>query len=115
MVAPTCDLMSSPRMGRPASLKRFDQYSEEEINTGMQLMKAQPASMICSTYHLVAISEPTGRYDTTTSVLVSFSSPTISAVGPGALVMTCERYLPRPSWVIPRTTGAFSLGTLVNL
>src|ERR1035437_5836825 len=108
MVAPTWDLISSPRMGRPASLKRLPQYSEEEIKTGMQLTKAQPASRICSTYHLVAISEPTGRYETTTSVLVSLSNWTISAVGPGALVITSERYLPRPSWVIPRTTGTFS-------
>ena len=26
----------------------------------------------------------------------------MSAVGPGALVMISERYLPRPSWVMPR-------------
>ncbi len=31
------------------------------MKTGMQLTKAQPASSTCSTYHLVAISEPTGR------------------------------------------------------
>ena len=26
----------------------------------------------------------------------------MSAVEPGAFLMTCERYLPRPSWVMPR-------------
>ena len=31
------------------------------MKTGMQLTKAHPASRICSTYHLVAISLPTGR------------------------------------------------------
>jgi hypothetical protein len=31
--------------------------------------------------------------------------PTMSAVSPGALVIFCERYLPRPSWVMPRCTG----------
>jgi hypothetical protein len=41
------------------------------MNTGMQFTKPQPASMICSTYHFVACSEPTGRYETTTSVRVS--------------------------------------------
>ena len=29
--------------------------------TGMQLTKPQPAARICSTYHLVAVSLPTGR------------------------------------------------------
>jgi hypothetical protein len=57
------------------------------MKTGIPLTNAQPASMACSTYHLVAISEPTGRKLTTTSVFVSCSSLTISAVGPGALVI----------------------------
>jgi hypothetical protein len=30
--------------------------------------------------------------------------PTMSAVGPGAFSMIWLRYLPRPSWVIPRST-----------
>ena len=37
------------------------QYSELAMKTGMALTMPQPASRICSTYHLVAISEPTGR------------------------------------------------------
>src|ERR671920_350125 len=42
------------------------------MNTGMQFTKPQPASRTCSTYHLVACSEPTGRYDTHTDVVVSY-------------------------------------------
>ncbi len=61
MVAPTCDLMSSPTIGRPALRKRSPQYSSRAMNTGMQFTKPQPASSTCSTYHLVACSEPTGR------------------------------------------------------
>ena len=61
MVAPTWDLMSSPMTGRPRSWNRFCQYGSRAMKTGMQLTKAQPASSICSTYHLVAISLPTGR------------------------------------------------------
>src|SRR5436309_3205089 len=101
MVAPTCDLMSSPTIGRFAFLKRLDQYSSRAMNTGMQFTKPQPASRICSTYHLVACSEPTGRYETTTSVLVSLRISTMSTVEPGAFVIFWERYLPRPSCVMP--------------
>ena len=72
------------------------------MKTGMQFTNAQPASRICSTYHFVACSEPTGRYDTTTSVRVSLRIWTMSAVWPSAFVMRCDRYLPRPSWVMPR-------------
>ena len=61
MVAPTWLLMSSPMIGRPRSLKRFCQYGSRPMKTGMQFTKAQPARRICSTYHLVASSEPTGR------------------------------------------------------
>ena len=61
------------------------------MNTGMQFTNAQPASRICSTYHLVAISLPTGRKLTTTWVSVSRSMPAMSAVGPGAFVIICER------------------------
>ncbi len=39
----------------------------------------------------------------------------MSAVGPGAFSMICERYLPRPSWVMPRTTVTSFLGTSANL
>ena len=39
----------------------------------------------------------------------------MSAVSPGALVIFCLRYLPRPSWVMPRWTGTPSLGTSANL
>jgi hypothetical protein len=31
------------------------------MKTGTQFTNAQPARRICSTYHLVAFSEPTGR------------------------------------------------------
>ncbi len=40
----------------------------------------------------------------------------MSAVSPGAFEIFSLRYLPRPSWVIPRYTGTSSLvGTLANL
>ncbi len=39
----------------------------------------------------------------------------MSAVGPGALVMTSERYLPRPSWVMPRSTLTPRFGTSASL
>ncbi len=61
------------------------------MNTGMQLTKPQPASSTCSTYHLVAISLPTGRKLTTTSVRVSRRMLLMSAVLPGALVMIWDR------------------------
>ena len=89
-------------MGKPRSRKRLAQYSELAMNTGMPFTKAAPASSTCSTYHLVAISEPTGRKLMTTSVPVSLRILTMSAVGPGAFLSTCERYLPKPSWVMPR-------------
>ena len=44
MVAPTWLLMSSPMMGRPASANRLAQAGSEAMKTGMQLMKATPAS-----------------------------------------------------------------------
>ena len=37
--------------------------------------------------------------------------PTTSAVGPGAFSMIWLRYLPRPSWVIPRSTFTPMWGT----
>ncbi len=61
IVAPTCDLMSSPMIGTPAFLKRSLQYFSRPMKTGMQFTIAQPALRICSVYHLVASSEPTGR------------------------------------------------------
>ena len=61
------------------------------MKTGMQLTKAQPASRTCSTYHLVAISLPTGRKLTTTSVRVSRRMPAMSAVEPGAFLTICDR------------------------
>ena len=36
----------------------------------------------------------------------------MSAVEPAALVIFSFRYLPRPSWVIPRWTGTSSFGSL---
>ena len=38
----------------------------------------------------------------------------MSSVSPGALVIFCFRYLPSPSWVIPRCTGTPRLGTSEN-
>ena len=39
----------------------------------------------------------------------------MSAVWPGALVIFSFRYLPSPSWVIPRWTGTPSGATSANL
>ena len=41
----------------------------------------------------------------------------MSAVSPGAFLIFSLRYLPRPSWVMPRYTGHAELlaGTLANL
>ncbi len=61
IVAPTCDLMSSPMIGSPASSKRRAKWPPLAMKTGMQFTIAQPAWRICSAYHLVASSEPTGR------------------------------------------------------
>src|SRR5438874_1184495 len=44
MVAPTCDLMSSPTIGSPAFLKRLFQYSSRAMKTGMQLTNAHPVA-----------------------------------------------------------------------
>ena len=111
IVAPTWLLMSSPMTGRPSSANRRCQYGSRPMNTGIALMKPTPARSACSTYHFVASSEPTGRYDTTTSTWRSLRIPTTSAVGPGAFSMIWLRYLPRPSWVIPRSTVTPSFGT----
>ena len=81
------------------------------MNTGMALMNPTPARSACSTYHLVASSEPTGRYETMTSTSRSLRMETMSAVGPGAFSMTWLRYLPRPSWVMPRSTLTPVCGT----
>src|SRR5438046_322545 len=40
--------------------------------------------------------------------------PAMSAVEPGALVIICERYWPRPSCVMPRWTGTPRWGTSAN-
>lgn len=45
MVAPTCDLMSSPTIGTPASVNFFAQTGSEAMKTGSALTKATPASM----------------------------------------------------------------------
>jgi len=45
MVAPICDLTSSPMMGRPASVNFRAHCGSEAMKTGRQLTKAQPASM----------------------------------------------------------------------
>ena len=38
----------------------------------------------------------------------------MSTVGPGAFLMICDRYLPRPSCVMPRCTLTPSFGTFAN-
>ena len=45
MVAPTWDLMSSPTIGRPASVNFWAQTGSEAMNTGSALTNATPASM----------------------------------------------------------------------
>ena len=49
-----------------------------------------------------------------TSTSRSLRMPTMSAVGPGAFSMTWLRYLPRPSWVIPRSTVTPVCGHLLE-
>ena len=46
---------------------------------------------------------------------VSLRIPTTSSVSPGAFSTTSERYLPIPSWVIPRETVIPVFGTSANL
>ena len=111
IVAPTWLLMSSPMTGRPSSANRRCQYGSRPMNTGMALMNPTPAWSACSTYHFVASSEPTGRYETMTSTSRSLRMETMSAVGPGAFSMIWLRYLPRPSWVMPRSTLTPVCGT----
>src|SRR5215471_17723559 len=55
IVAPTCDLMSSPMIGTPASWKRRCQYASRAMKTGMQFTMAAPARRICSVYHVVGL------------------------------------------------------------
>src|SRR5438105_2695082 len=45
------------------------------MKTGIQLTNAHPASSTCSTYHLVAISLPTGR-QLTTPMMATRTDPT---------------------------------------
>src|ERR671910_247978 len=85
------------------------------MKTGMQFTIAQPACRICSVYHFVASSEPTGRKLTTTSVPVSWRIRTTSSVSPLALSTTSEMYLPSPSCVMPRDTVTPIFGTSANL
>ena len=61
MVAPTWDLMSSPMMGSPCLRNRSGQCPVLAMKTGTQFTNPQPACRICSTYHFVASSLPTGR------------------------------------------------------
>ena len=82
------------------------------MNTGMQFTKPQPASRICSTYHLVACSEPTGQVgdDDVGARLLEH----LHDVGGGAGRLDDllrEVAVPRPSWVMPRMTLTPSLGT----
>src|SRR5258708_1144435 len=67
MVAPTWLLMSSPMIGTLASVNFWAQTGSEAMNTGMQLMKATPASRQALAEWRWASSEPTGREDTSTS------------------------------------------------
>ena len=43
MVAPTCDLMSSPMIGTPASVNFAAHTGSEAMNTGRALTNATPA------------------------------------------------------------------------
>ena len=94
IVAPTCDLMSSPITGRPFFSKRCCQYCSRAMNTGMQFTNAQPASSTCSTYHLVASSEPDRQvvhHDV--GARCRCSSLTMSTVEPGAFWMILRQVL----------------------
>ncbi len=44
MVAPTCDLMSSPTIGTPASVNFCAHSGSDAMKTGSALTKATPAS-----------------------------------------------------------------------
>ena len=50
----------------------------------------------------------------TTSTSRSLRMPTMSTVGPSDFSMTWDRYLPSPSWVMPRSTLTPRDGTSVN-
>ena len=85
------------------------------MKTGMQFTIAQPAAMTCSAYHLVASSEPTGQVvddDVDLAVLEDADD----VVGrPAAFSTISERYLPRPSSVMPRETVMPVFSTSANL
>jgi hypothetical protein len=45
IVAPTCDLMSSPMIGTPAASNLAAHSGSDAMNTGSALTKATPASI----------------------------------------------------------------------
>src|SRR5438067_535895 len=97
--------MSSPISGKPRFWNLSRQPASLARNTGMQLMKAQPAASACSAYQREAASEPTGRYDTTISAPAARNVLATLSGGAGDSSMTSRRYCPIPSWVGPRRTS----------
>ncbi len=116
IVAPTWDLMSSPTIGSPRLFEALvpvvlarDEHRDavDEAAAGLEHLLDVPLG------RLLGADGQVGDDDVGVRVLEDL---TMSAVSPGALVIFSLRYLPRPSWVIPRCTGTPSLrGTLANL
>ncbi len=106
--------MSSPMTGKRACSKRRRQSASEAMNTGMQLTNAQPASSARSAYHSVARCDPTGKYETSTSVRVRRNVSATSASGPSASTISSRNCVPSPSSVRPRSTFTPSGGTSAN-
>src|ERR1700712_5468332 len=119
MVAPTWLLISSPTSGSPALSNLARHLGSDAMKTGMQLTKPQPASSARSAYHSVAFCEPTGKYDTSTSVRDCVSAEATSAPSSSETSMSSLTYFPMPSSVGPRSTvtpvGATSAKCMVLL
>ena len=107
--------MSSPMTGRPSSAKRRCQYGSRPMNTGIALTNADAGleGLLDVPLGRLLASRPAGS-ETMTSTWRSLRMPTMSAVGPGAFSMIWLRYLPRPSWVMPRSTVTPSVRDLLE-
>jgi hypothetical protein len=106
--------MSSPTIGRPALLEAVvpvvlagDEHRDavDEAAAGLEDLLDVPLGRLLGADRQVG-DDDVGR--------VSLRMSTMSAVGPGALVILWLRYLPRPSCVIPRITSTPSSGTSVS-
>jgi len=83
-----------------------DRQAVDEADAGGESLLDVPLGRLLGTNRQVADD---------TSVWVSCRIPTMSAVWPGALVIFSFRYLPSPSWVMPRSTLTPVFGTSANL